>query len=458
MQVAIVDIGSNAIRSCIYRDRTLGSPVIFYQTFKCNIRSLLDQEIMDIDHDVFRCFQYFVKVFDNHAVKDIKCVATAVLRNHHQSQAFVATVKQKFGLCIQILSGEEEASFTAQGLIQTISEVNGLAADMGGGSLELMEIAGHDIKKTLSIPLESKLENDDKIDEILDIISNSFKNYSCKNLYLMGGAFRAIGCDWIHRNQHNIKVLHNLSIPVSSFYEYTNLIDNNTSNIAYHNAIKIITAMLKSTSAENIILSSYGLKEGVRFHYYMNPEELKKDIIFERVSRITGFNDTNCDLEKLYSVIAEISGFNDKLFKDAIFFAIMFTNLYNKAGCIAGSNFVTDFVLCADIPFTAQQRIMLVNVLATIYHNKIPYHITTLSKMYLNYGDYLKSHIIGNYIRILLEIDGKQISTPTFDLRMDSNEFIDIITEYTLPDAIYYRTKGSLSRISSYIWKSSTKV
>ena len=453
MKVAIVDIGSNAVRASIYLNQTLGSPVIFHHKFKCDIRSLINQKIMVDDHDVFRCFRYFIKVFDNYEVEKIKCVATAVLRNHEKSQEFLFIIKQNFGLDIEILSGEEEASLTAKGLINSIENVNGLAADMGGGSLEVMAIEDGNIKKTLSLPLDSKVENNDKIDEILDIISRHFKEQSFENLYLIGGAFRAIGCDFIYRNQNYIKVLHNLSIPVFSFYAYTKIIDNNTLNTTQHNAIKIISSMIKSSGAQNIIISSHGLKEGVRFHYYMNPQELEKDMVFERLSCVTSFNKRNCDLEKLYSVISKVSGLNDKLFKDAVLYAIMLTNFYHQLGCIAGGNFATDFVMCSNIPFTVQQRIMIVNVVATVYYSIIPCYITNLSKTHINYTDYIKSKIIGHYIRILLEIDGKQIIKPTFDLSINSNNFLDIITDYPLPRATYLRIQLSLRKVSTYIWK-----
>ena len=46
------------------------------------------------------------------------------------------------GVPIRILSGLEEAEFSAEGVLCGIPDADGILADIGGGSLEVVRLAG----------------------------------------------------------------------------------------------------------------------------------------------------------------------------------------------------------------------------------------------------------------------------------------------------------------------------
>jgi exopolyphosphatase/guanosine-5'-triphosphate,3'-diphosphate pyrophosphatase len=66
--------------------------------------------------------------------------ATAAVREASDGQDFVAQVKNRFGLDIQVLSGPEEAKLAATILLNRVPKADGLVGDLGGGSLDLVAL------------------------------------------------------------------------------------------------------------------------------------------------------------------------------------------------------------------------------------------------------------------------------------------------------------------------------
>ncbi|MBL4632319.1 MAG: hypothetical protein JKY56_00515 [Kofleriaceae bacterium] len=69
----------------------------------------------------------------------IVAVATSALRSASNSHAFIAEVQDRFGLSIEILSGEEEAMHCYRGAVSELRAWSGSLAvvDLGGGSCEI---------------------------------------------------------------------------------------------------------------------------------------------------------------------------------------------------------------------------------------------------------------------------------------------------------------------------------
>ena len=57
------------------------------------------------------------------------------------------------GTEIRVLSGREEAHYSALGVISGFHPANGIAGDLGGGSLELVDVNGEAIGDGITLPL-----------------------------------------------------------------------------------------------------------------------------------------------------------------------------------------------------------------------------------------------------------------------------------------------------------------
>jgi exopolyphosphatase/guanosine-5'-triphosphate,3'-diphosphate pyrophosphatase len=456
MKCGVIDIGSNAIRAVVYGGDSLSSPVVFHSKFKCDVKALLDKEYDEPSNQIYSIFDYFSYYFKNNDVTNIRCVATEVLRKHSKALDFVKKIKDLYDLDIEILTGNEEATLSAKGLILGVQKVTGLGVDFGGGSLELIKITENEIEKTISIPFGTNLTKDSiSIEKVFENISENFLGENFVNLYLIGGTFRFIGKDYMHVMGYYIKILHNIIIPINSFYEYLEIIENNK-NIkltdSQKNAISLIKSIAEITGITNIIISSYGLKEGVRAQYLLNPGEIEKNIIHERASSITNINYNSAELELYFDILKKLNINDIEEIKEPLYLAIMFSRFYSKSGSTIGGVFTYDFIMNIDIPFTEKQRIILANSLSIIFLHLIPYNIKKLAKTSLSSYENIITNIVGNFIKIALEIDGSILSKPSFNLA-HNQKFIEVKANYILPNVIYHKIKYNLKELSFFIKK-----
>src|SRR3546814_16429546 len=72
----------------------------------------------------------------------IEAFATAAAREAADGPQFLAEVEARAGFPIRLLSGDEEARLSALGVVAGIPDADGLAGDLGGGSLEPLEVRG----------------------------------------------------------------------------------------------------------------------------------------------------------------------------------------------------------------------------------------------------------------------------------------------------------------------------
>lgn len=152
---AIIDIGSNSVRLVIFGG-SARSPVILHN--EKVVAGLGRGVIADgrlsrasraVALDGLRRFALTLKAMDADAT-DI--VATAAVRNATNGDVFVRAV-QALGLPARVLSGEEEAVASGMGVISANPQADGIAADLGGGSLELVRIRGGAVLQRTSLPI-----------------------------------------------------------------------------------------------------------------------------------------------------------------------------------------------------------------------------------------------------------------------------------------------------------------
>src|SRR4029079_8998473 len=73
-------------------------------------------------------------------VTDFYVIATAAPREAANGPEFVKAVEKATGVKVDILSGKDEARLSALGVVSGFREPDGVVGDLGGGSLELVDI------------------------------------------------------------------------------------------------------------------------------------------------------------------------------------------------------------------------------------------------------------------------------------------------------------------------------
>jgi len=463
MRTAIIDIGSNAIRTAVYNDDTLGAAEIYNEKFKVDISSLLEQSEFNSEHDIYDIFYHFLHIFRTLKVESLTCVATEALRKHSRTPEFLLTIHQKFAINIQVLSGEEEAKLTALGLLWGIPESQGIAADLGGGSLELAEVSGHQIHQVKSLPLGTKTLSQRQMagnDLIKQEIKQQFKIKQYNNLYLIGGAFRLIGRCYLEHNSSLMKNLHYLTIDAA---EFTTFLDQISSLPKFQDffkqdgrnkyAIEVVKALIQLFKAQQLTLSSFGLKEGLRLNL-LSPEEQKKDLILERCLSVAGSFCDTLDLHsynELYSSLtAENNTLSEKLFSAALILCQSTRHIDSQHK----ADSLTNFVLSTDIPFSHLQRANLTVAIVYALSEKVK-NIPRSIKRMLTQEEFSHTRIAGAFIKICLLIDGPILSKPTFSL-VKKGRHLEIASKHTLPKKILEQINNQLKLINAEISQNKT--
>ncbi len=85
----------------------------------------------------------------------VHAIATAACRDATNGPDFIAKAERICGVKIEILSGPREAKLSALGVVSGIHKPDGIVGDLGGGSLELIDVRGNRVRSGVTLPLGS---------------------------------------------------------------------------------------------------------------------------------------------------------------------------------------------------------------------------------------------------------------------------------------------------------------
>ncbi|MFD1746122.1 exopolyphosphatase [Rhizobium helianthi] len=154
--VSVVDIGSNSVRLVVYEGLSRSPAILFNEKVLCGLGKGLGLSGKMDDQAVTRALdalRRFRALSDQAQATRIFVLATAAAREALNGPAFIEEAERILNHPVQVLSGEEEALYSALGVISGFSEVDGIAGDLGGGSLELIDIRSGQLGKGITLPL-----------------------------------------------------------------------------------------------------------------------------------------------------------------------------------------------------------------------------------------------------------------------------------------------------------------
>ncbi|WKN42286.1 Ppx/GppA phosphatase family protein [Tunicatimonas pelagia] len=116
----------------------------------------------------------------------VHCTATSAFRNAKNGQTLVAKIKQKTGIVVNVISGDQEAKYIYYGVRQAIalSSENSLIMDIGGGSVEFILCNQEQIlwKQSFEIGAQRLLDRFDIQDPITEDNIQALKGYFSEKL------------------------------------------------------------------------------------------------------------------------------------------------------------------------------------------------------------------------------------------------------------------------------------
>jgi len=154
--LSIIDIGSNSIRLVIYEGIARSPTVLFNEKMLAGLgrgivsTGRLDPEAVTRAVDEFRRFR---ALSEQAGAESLHVIATAAAREAVNGPDFIRRAEEILGTDIKVLSGREEAYYSALGVISAFHPADGIAGDLGGGSLELVDVRGEAIGDGITLPL-----------------------------------------------------------------------------------------------------------------------------------------------------------------------------------------------------------------------------------------------------------------------------------------------------------------
>jgi exopolyphosphatase / guanosine-5'-triphosphate,3'-diphosphate pyrophosphatase len=157
-RVASIDIGTNTILLLIAdADHATLKPLLEKETVVrlgegLQKSGVLSAEAMDRG---MRTLDEYLRECNGAGVQTIFTVGTSALREAKNSGDFLERAREKLGLSIEVISGEEEAHLSFLAVAADLKEptIATMVIDVGGGSTEFILGKGHRITHGVSLPL-----------------------------------------------------------------------------------------------------------------------------------------------------------------------------------------------------------------------------------------------------------------------------------------------------------------
>lgn len=227
-----------------------------------------------------RALRRFRRLIDDMRIRTVRCVATAAVREAADGAEFVREVRD-IGLPCRVLSDEAEARYAGQGVLYAIPKANGIAADLGGGSLELVDLDGGRIGKGVSLPLgvlrvdSSASGRKQASKEIRSALRQSGLRSDGRPLYLVGGSWRALA--------RIDMALTSYPLPITHLYRMANKRARELARVTTtedpiwtsaapparhataHVAAMILEILVEEIEPKCLIVSAAGIREGLLY-------------------------------------------------------------------------------------------------------------------------------------------------------------------------------------------------
>lgn len=295
--VAIIDIGSNSVRLVVYENLSRSPTPIFNEKEMAGLgrgvasTGELRPEAVEAALSALRRFRILCAAMD---VTDIRVIATAAARLARNGAAFIAAAEEACGRKIELISGEREAYLSALGVVSGFVSPDGVVGDLGGGSLELVEVRGASVGQGLSLPLGGLALQDrsggsikvaekivrDALDSVPQVEAMQGRNF-----YAVGGTWRAIAK--LHQRQTNypLSVMQAYAMPPRDVADFARLVERVDADIldsieAVASARRpllaygalVLEQLIKRGKPKSVIVSAQGVREGL-LHEQLPPEE-----------------------------------------------------------------------------------------------------------------------------------------------------------------------------------------
>ncbi len=302
--VAIVDIGSNSVRLVVYESETRRAATLHNEKSICGIgRDMVTTGRLHAEGCAMalEALARFRLLANGLNVTVREAVATAAARDATNGQDFVRRAEAAWGAPVRVLSGEDEAHLAAEGVVAGIPYADGLVADLGGGSLDMVSVRQGRTGDAFTLPLGPlRLMDAAKgdagkarklVDEGLDKLH--LIGLKDRSLYAVGGIWRTFARADMEMSEYPIHVLQEYEIPrrrvlrlceglatqSRKSLERMKSVSKRRAESLPYGAI-VLERLMLACDLKSVIISAYGVREGL-LYTRLSPEERALDPLLD---------------------------------------------------------------------------------------------------------------------------------------------------------------------------------
>jgi exopolyphosphatase / guanosine-5'-triphosphate,3'-diphosphate pyrophosphatase len=303
--VAVIDIGSNSVRLVVYQSMARSLITIFNEKALCGLgrevqtTGLLAPDAVAKALTSLRRFHALCKVMK---VGRVYAIATAACRDATNGPDFIAKAERICGVPIEILSGPREAKLSALGVVSGLHKPEGIVGDLGGGSLELIDVQGNRVHSGVTLPLGSlalqdlshkSLKRAERIVKTELSAVAQLKTGRGRTFYAVGGTWRALARIHIIQSGYPLRVMHGYSIPAAEALDFAQRLRRLASANMLANieavadarrplltyAALVLEHIIRVAKPKSIVFSTFGVREGLLYEMLPQPERAKDGLI-----------------------------------------------------------------------------------------------------------------------------------------------------------------------------------
>jgi exopolyphosphatase / guanosine-5'-triphosphate,3'-diphosphate pyrophosphatase len=284
----VVDLGSNSVRLVVYEGRCRNPVGIFNEKAVLRLgRGLqttgrLNEEGMG---QALTVMHRYYAVAQAMGAYPFEVLATAAVRDARNGPDFVARVQSRMpDVPIRVLSGLEEAEYSAMGVLCGIPSADGILADIGGGSLEIVRLdkGMRGPSHTLGLGAIRLAERADGDPMRARAIADAdlatvpwLAEAANRDLYLVGGAWRALARIHMAQTGYPLQMVHHYTIGREEARDLTAVIASagrralerlpglsrrRIDDLPF--AAVTLRRVLRATGVRRVVFSASGLREG----------------------------------------------------------------------------------------------------------------------------------------------------------------------------------------------------
>jgi exopolyphosphatase / guanosine-5'-triphosphate,3'-diphosphate pyrophosphatase len=302
--VGVIDIGSNSVRLVAYEGLTRSPTPIFNEKVLAGLgREVQSSGMLPADavERALAALRRFRALCNTIGVERLWAIATAACRDAENGAEFIAQAGKICRAKIDILSGKQEAQYSALGIVSGIHRPDGIVGDLGGGSLELVDVHGSRLKSAVTLPLGGlaladmsarSLKKAEKIVEQQLEKAPLLATGARRAFYAVGGTWRALARLHMFQTGYPLQVMHGYVIPAKEAIEFARLVrrvdPESMSQIEVVTAARrpllsyaavVLEHLLQITKSKQVVVSALGVREGLLYSQLSEKEKRRDPLL-----------------------------------------------------------------------------------------------------------------------------------------------------------------------------------